>query len=211
VAFDKISRDLGLVRTGGLCCDSSRRTCSVGSRDHKPRARLQTWSSAAFSRRADACSGRTPRRARRNGFFFANLSQTRCIASGEAGQRRPATGHSPTPSATGLLNSGRPRSPYRPARPSSRRSSEARGCARSRGAAVRRPALVDLLEPKYFPRFASPKNAYADPIFTTFPTTSSPSPHRSRLGKALGMTLPPGISPRAEEHPLVPAGHNSPG
>ncbi len=127
-----------------------------------------TWASAAFSTKTPTLLWQNASQGSPYGFFFANLSQNAMIAD-----RR---GRHVDGQLGALLGCERDRSPEpvedraQPDRPAHARDQARGGVAAhdAGGAALHRPALVDL-PTKYFHGFASPKNAYADPIFTTFP------------------------------------------
>ena len=102
------------------------------------------------------------------GFFYANLHQNALIASGEDGTSTGNWEHFSDPSATGLLNQWK-----RSLKP------EVQHALATKVQAVwlkTLPVIPLFIGPrwstystKYFHCFASPKNYYGDPIFTTFP------------------------------------------
>jgi peptide/nickel transport system substrate-binding protein len=102
------------------------------------------------------------------GFFYANLHQNALIASGQDGTSTGNWEHFSDPSATGLLNQWK-----RSLKP------EVQHALATKVQAVwlkTLPVVPLFIGPrwstystKYFHCFASPKNYYGDPIFTTFP------------------------------------------
>ena len=102
------------------------------------------------------------------GFFFANLHQNALIPSGQDATSTGNWEHFSDPSATGLLNQWK-----RSLKP------EVQHALATKVQAVwlkTLPVIPLFIGPrwstystKYFHCFASPKNYYGDPIFTTFP------------------------------------------
>jgi peptide/nickel transport system substrate-binding protein len=127
-----------------------------------------TWSSAAFSTKTPTLLWQNASQGSPYGFFFANLSQNAMIASGQDGTSTGNWEHFADASATGLLNQ------WKTALNADVQHSLA---TKLEAAWLRTMPVVPLFvgprwstySTKYFHGFASPKNAYADPIFTTFP------------------------------------------
>jgi peptide/nickel transport system substrate-binding protein len=127
-----------------------------------------TWSSAAFSTKTPTLLWQNASQGSPYGFFFANLSQNAMIASGEDGTSTGNWEHFADASATGLLNQWK--TALNP-------TVQHALATKLEAAWLRTMPVVPLFvgprwstySTKYFHGFASPKNAYADPIFTTFP------------------------------------------
>jgi peptide/nickel transport system substrate-binding protein len=127
-----------------------------------------TWSSAAFSTKTPTLLWQNASQGSPYGFFFANLSQNAMIASGEDGTSTGNWEHFSDASATGLLNQWK--TALNP-------DVQHTLATKLEAAWLRTMPVVPLFvgprwstySTKYFHGFASPKNAYADPIFTTFP------------------------------------------
>jgi peptide/nickel transport system substrate-binding protein len=127
-----------------------------------------TWSSAAFSTKTPTLLWQNASQGSPYGFFFANLSQNAMIAPGEDGTSTGNWEHFADASATGLLNQWK----------TSLNPDVQHALATKLQAAWLRtmPVIPLFIGPrwstystKYFHGFTSPKNAYADPIFTQFP------------------------------------------
>ena len=127
-----------------------------------------TWCPRAFSTKTPTLLWQNASQGSPYGFFFANLSQNAMIASGEDGTSTGNWEHFADASATGLLNQWKT---------SLNPDVQHKLATKLEAAWLRTMPVVPLFigprwstySTKYFHGFASPKNAYADPIFTTFP------------------------------------------
>jgi peptide/nickel transport system substrate-binding protein len=127
-----------------------------------------TWGSAAFSTKSPTLLWQNASQGSPYGFFYANLDQNAMIASGEDGSSTGNWEHFSDASATGLLNQWKT---------SLNPTVQHTLATKLESAWLRTMPVVPLFigprwstySTKYFHGFASPKNYYGDPIFTTFP------------------------------------------
>jgi peptide/nickel transport system substrate-binding protein len=127
-----------------------------------------TWSSAAFATKTPTLLWQNASQGSPYGFFFANLSQNAMTAPGQDGSSTGNWEHFSDASATGLLNQWK--TALNP-------TVQHTLATKLEAAWLRTMPVVPLFigprwstySTKFFHGFTSPKNAYADPIFTTFP------------------------------------------
>jgi peptide/nickel transport system substrate-binding protein len=127
-----------------------------------------SWYPSASSTKAPTLLWQNASQGSPYGFFYANLHQNALIPSGEDGTSTGNWEHFSDPSATGLLNQWK-----KSLKP------EVQHALATKVQAVwlkTLPVVPLFIGPrwstystKYFHCFASPKNYYGDPIFTTFP------------------------------------------
>jgi peptide/nickel transport system substrate-binding protein len=127
-----------------------------------------TWASAAFSTKTPTLLWQNASQGSPYGFFFANLSNNAMIPSGQDGTSTGNWEHFSDASATGLLNQWK--TAFNP-------TVQHALATKLEAAWLRTMPVIPLFigprwstySTKYFHGFTSPKDAYADPIFTTFP------------------------------------------
>ncbi len=127
-----------------------------------------TWYPAASATKVPTLLWQAASQGSPYGFFYANLSQNAMIPSGEDGTSTGNWEHFSDASATGLLNQWKT---------SLRPDVQHKLATKLEAAWLRTLPVIPLFigprwstySTKYFHGFASPKNYYGDPIFTTFP------------------------------------------
>jgi peptide/nickel transport system substrate-binding protein len=127
-----------------------------------------TWASAAFATKTPTLLWQNASQGSPYGFFFANLSANAATKAGEDGTATGNWEHFSDTSATGLLNQWK--TAFNP-------TVQHKLATKLESAWLRTMPVVPLFigprwstySTKFFHGFASPKDAYADPIFTTFP------------------------------------------
>ena len=127
-----------------------------------------SWYPSASSTKAPTLLWQNASQGSPYGFFYANLHQNALIASGQDGTPTGNWEHFSDPSATGLLNQWK-----RSLKPDVQHAL----ATKVQAVWLKTLPVVPLFigprwstySTKYFHCFASPKNYYGDPIFTTFP------------------------------------------
>ena len=127
-----------------------------------------TWYPAASATKVPTLLWQAASQGSPYGFFYANLSQNAMIPSGEDGTSTGNWEHFSDASATGLLNQWKT---------SLKPDVQHKLATKLEAAWLRTLPVIPLFigprwstySTKYFHGFASPKNYYGDPIFTTFP------------------------------------------